>query len=338
MYKTLYFCFAGAILLFSVIVVNIAPAINGLVSRSYWSYQSCSYLNDKYKYTKSKKVPGDYLTQEEKDKDLDYYKKEKNRCERKKAMVGLEYTALNINLVCGFICTLLGFFLFFNIGGDMGKIPSFAGLGTGIVGFVLTLVYVIESGLVFNDISIDDDPSFRIDPDGAFLKWDNSRNRYVCIYFDKNDRYSLFLKYSNYGNKFLNYNKDIAFMNQDKNYKYYNHITNEILGIEYHSGGCNYYEIANSNGFDPASMFDTCKDLEDKKIPFEKLGYYDKDNKKIGDCNKLFYIKTFTDNEKKRLYDHWLTTIILSCFIFILDILLALFGFLLMSNSGKGGF
>jgi hypothetical protein len=336
MYKTLYFCFAGGILLLSVIVVNIAPAINGLVRGSSWSYQSCKSFSDNYKYTEKKEITN-YYTKEEKEADLDDIKKAKTMCERKKAMVGLEYTALNINLVCGFICTLLGFFHFFNIG-DVGKVASFAGLGTGIVGFVLTLVYVIESGLVFNDISIDDDSSFRIDPDGAFLKWDNSRNRYVCIYFDKNDRYSLYLKYSNYGNKFLNYNKDISFMVQDKNYKYYNHLISEDLGIEYHSGGCNYYSIANGIHFNPSSMFDTCKDLEDKKIPFEKLGYYDGDNKKIGDCNKLFYIKTFTDNKKKRLYDHWLTTIILSCFIFILDILLALFGFLLMSNSGKGGF
>lgn len=41
-------------------------------------------------------------------------------------------------------------------------------------------------------------------------------------------------------------------------------------------------------------------------------------------------------NRRKRIYDHWLTTIILSCFIFIFDIALALFGFLLMSNTNKG--
>ena len=133
-------------------------------------------------------------------------------------MVGLEYTALNINLVCGFICTLLGFFHFFNIGGDMGKIPSFAGLGTGIVGFVLTLVYVIESGLVFNDIDreFDSPGSIRIDSDGSFLKWDNSRNSYVCTFYDKDNKDSLYLKYSDYGNKFLNYNKDVYFMEQEK--------------------------------------------------------------------------------------------------------------------------
>ena len=222
MYKTLYFCFAGAILLFSVIVVNIAPAINHLAEEfDEWPYQSCSLFNDGYKY--AEKAP--YPSKEAKDETLEPIKKLKNRCERRKAMVGLEYTALNINLVCGFICTFLGFFHFFNIG-DMGKIPSFAGLGTGIVGFVLTLVYVIESGLVFNDIDADIDveideyqftnPNIRIDSDGSFLKWDNSRNSYVCTFYDKDNKDSLYLKYSDYGNKFLNYNKDIYFKEREK--------------------------------------------------------------------------------------------------------------------------
>lgn len=100
MYKTLYFCFAGAILLFSIIVVNIAPAINGLIDEvEKWPSESCSLYNDQYKY--AEKIT--YSSKEDKDKTLEPIKKAKNRCERKKAMVGLEYTALNINLVCGFI-------------------------------------------------------------------------------------------------------------------------------------------------------------------------------------------------------------------------------------------
>lgn len=331
MYKTLYFCFAGALLLFSVIVVNIAPAINGLIPGAYWSSLSCSYINDQHKYTKKEKVPEDYPTQEEKDVEVDSLKKEKNRCERKKAMVGLEYTALNINLVCGFICTLLGFFHFFNIG-EMGKIPSFAGLGTGIVGFVLTLVYVIESGLVFNDI--DGQKAIRIDSDGAFLKWDNSRNSYVCKYYDKDNKDSLYLKYSDYGNKFLNYNKDVYFKEQEKKYEYYPHSIDHgnFNNVDVHRGGCNYYDDLNAY-----SLFSQCKSYDEKKDNLDKLEYFDESGNKKGDCNKIFYIDyDVTDNEKKKIYDHWLTTIILSCFIIIFDIALALFGFLLMSNSNKG--
>ena len=322
-------------------MVNIAPAINYLVGYD-WSYQSCSYINDLYKDTKSQKVPDDIATKEDKDKLLDYYKKGKNRCERKKAMVGLEYTALNINLVCGFICTFLGFFHFFNIV-DMGKIPSFAGLGTGIVGFVLTLVYFIESGLVFNDIDIDFDPNanirgnIKIDSDGSFLKWDNSRNSYVCIFYDKDNEDSLYMKYSNYGNKFLNYNKDYIFRDEEKKYEYNVHYsyygTYGSGNIE--RGGCNYKNY-NEAILNPSNLFDFCKLYDEKKDTLGKLEYFDEEYNKKGDCNKLFYISEARSNSKKTLYDRWLTTIILSCFIFIFDIGLALFAFLLMSNSNKG--
>lgn len=324
MYKTLYFCFAGAILLFSVIVVNIAPAINHIDEDfNDWPSLSCSLINDEYKYAEK----STYNSNEEKDKTLERIKKRKNRCERKKAMVGLEYTALNINLVCGFICTLLGFFHFFNIG-EMGKIPSFAGLGTGIVGFVLTLVYVIESGLVFNDISESRD--IRIDSDGSILKFDNSRNSYVCTFYDKDDNDWVFLKYSDYGIKFLNYNKDVYFKEQEKKYEYY---TIDLTGLTNGASGCNLYE---PTGMSLYTVLGNCKSYDEKTDFLRKREYYDELHNKKGDCNKLYYIDNVENNSKKRLYDHWLTTIILSCFIFIFDIALALFGFLLMSNSNKG--
>ena len=326
MYKTLYFCFAGAILLFSVIVVNIAPAINHLAYEfDHWPSLSCSLINDQYK--DAEKAP--YASNEEKDETLEPIKKAKNRCERKKAMVGLEYTALNINLVCGFICTFLGFFHFFNIG-DMGKIPSFAGLGTGIVGFVLTLVYVIESGLVFNDIS--DTGGYRIDSDGSILKFDKSRDSYVCTFYDKDDNDWNTLKYSDYGIKFLNYNKDVYFKEQEKKYEYYSMNLNDAGEPNGGASGCNIYGSTIIH-----TLLDNCKLYDEKTDYLRKIEYYDELGNKKGDCNKLYYINpNIRNNSNKRLYDHWLTTIILSCFIFIFDIALALFGFLLMSNSNKG--
>ena len=48
MKKLIFFAIASAILLFSLIVVNIAPAINGLVTGLSWSMQSCKYLSDQY--------------------------------------------------------------------------------------------------------------------------------------------------------------------------------------------------------------------------------------------------------------------------------------------------
>jgi len=38
-------------------------------------------------------------------------------------------------------------------------------------------------------------------------------------------------------------------------------------------------------------------------------------------------------NGKKKLYDYWVLTIVFGCFIFVLDICLAIFGFLIFKDS-----
>jgi hypothetical protein len=294
---------AGGILLLSIIVVNISPAIN--FGMSGWSSDSCSYYSDKYKYDEKKDLTYYSNSQEEKDKQLYEDKRDKTKCERKKAMVGLEYAAFNINLVCGFVCTLLGFFFYFNIG-EVGKIASFAGLGTGIVGFVLTLVYVIESGLVFNDN--DEGRSMRIDSDGAFLKWNSKKNHYTCIFYKKDDYDSIYLRYSDLGNKYLNYNKDVR--PEEKNYKY------------------QYCKSLDLDYFD-------CKDAEENEYTESQKEFLDGQLKPKGKCDKLIFSspENYKDNSFKVRYDRWLTTIIFSCFIFLLDIGLAIFGFLNLSDS-----
>ncbi len=98
--------------------------------------------------------------------------------------------------------------------GNVGKIAGLIGLGGGAIGFVLTLVYVIESGLVFNDI--DGSGNLRINSDGAILEWDSSKGSYTCIFYDEDNDDSVLLRYSDYGNKYLNYKKDIKFITQEK--------------------------------------------------------------------------------------------------------------------------
>jgi hypothetical protein len=54
-----------------------------------------------------------------------------------------------------------------------------------------------------------------------------------------------------------------------------------------------------------------------------------------GECNKLYIIEdpSPTTDEKKNLYNSWVTTIVFGCFIFVLDIGLAIFGFLIFNDS-----
>ena len=285
MFKLLYFCMAGGILLFSVIVVNIAPAINNLNDIQDWSQSSCKYYADQIKYYKDRNID---------DETLDLLRWSKTICERRQAMVGLEFAALNCNLVFGFICALLGFFLFFNIG-DVGKIACFAGLGAGIVGFVLTFVYVIESGLVFNDFA---ETFPRIDSDGVWAEWDGSK--YKCKYLKEKKPESFYVRYSDFGNKFLRYNKDIRF------------------GEKY-------------------KVMKECKDVDSDKCSDNVQKTYTDDNGETKNCDKLYYYEDTNDNYYKIIYDRWLTTIILSCIIFILDIGLAVFGFLVNSGSKETG-
>ena len=312
MQKLIFLCIASAVLLFSIIVVNIGPVLGGLVGGNYWSYPSCSLHSDRYKYIEKK----DY-NKTKKEKDLDGVKKDKNRCNRKKAMVSLEYVAFDLNIICGGICALLGLLVVLKVG-DIDKITGLIGLGCGVVGFVLTLVYVIESGLVFNDI--ENDPTLKIDSDGAVLEWDNSKDSYVCIFYEKDNEESIYRKYSDYGNKYLSYNKDVYFWEEDKKY--------EI-------NGCNLYSYGGSS---PIDYYD-CESYDDKTRPRKpKRSYYDPNDftKKLGDCNKLYYFDANnSSNYNKILYDRWLTSIILSCFIFLLNIGLAIFGFLLFNGSGK---
>ena len=179
MKKLLFFCLASAILIFSIIVVNIAPIINHRLGRgSYsssgapisnligWSDASCKSISDNYNIKKDQDLTHFSNSQETKDKTLKDLKKQLNKCNRKQAMVGLEISVFNINIIFGAICTFLGLLVYLetiNIGKKVGLI----GLGCGGIGFILTLVYVIESGLIFNDVSEEDLP--RIDSDGVYL-------------------------------------------------------------------------------------------------------------------------------------------------------------------------
>ena len=280
---------------------------------------SCKSISDNYNIKKDLDLIN-FVNQNDKDKQLDNLKKQLNKCNRKKAMVGLEITVFNINIIFATICTFLGLLLYLdkiNTGKNVGLI----GLGCGGIGLILTLVYVIESGLIFNDVA-DENLEPRIDSDGALLEWNSSKNRYTCIFYEKDNEDSLKLKYSDYGISYLNYRKDILYRINEKNHEY---------------TGCKYAFTSLNN------LWTDCKtrDETDANPSTTKSNYYDVSDstKKIGECNKLYYYdNNIYTNEKKILYDCWLTTIILSCFIILFSIGLAIFGFLLIRESnGSSG-
>ena len=402
MKKLIFLCIAIAITTFSVIVLNISPAINELGSFDY--HDNCLKYSDKYNLIKDKKVDEliteytdayiELLTtgntyyeierllenpeiiiselldlrypyfhpisdENEKKMFLDLLKEGENKCKNNKAIVGLEYTSFIINIVFGFSSSFLGLLYFLGVGNNLGKINGFIGLGAGVIGFVLTSIYAIYSGIIFNNnIAGKSYLNFflkykeakpKIDSDGAYMKWDESKNSYVCIFYDQDNKDSLYLKYSDYRNEFLNYKKDIAYAIYSKNFKYQktNGCVIDILKDYRLYFGRDIPIRMLANYVDPyvelfipsyKEAWQICRLLDEKVYQLKSnsgmFSYYDDNNKKLGDCDKLFYLpENNPTNEKKDVYDKWVTSIALSWSISVFNIGLAVFGVLLLKDS-----
>ena len=334
MKNLIFLCIATCIFIFSVIVLNFAPSINGLVGKGVYSLYgdriypgladySCSYYADMYNDYKDgvRTFSG---TQEEKEEFLDQLKDGKNDCLRKKAYIGLEYSAFIIDVIFGFVCAILGLLLY--SGNNIGKILGLIGLASGAVGFVLTFVYIIYSGIVFNNDVVNKDYSSRSNPysgaklatksDGAVLEWKD--NKYVCIFYDKDNKDKLYRKFSNYGVKYLNY---FHLNRKDKDDEYYKHQFCDA-SLYFISTVTNYWDF--------------CKQLDENNSGATKIKIVDNGEK--GECDKLYLNERSASIEKKKIYDYWVLTIVFGCFIFVLDIGLAIFGFLIFKDSsGSSG-
>ena len=181
----------------------------------------------------------------------------------------------------------------------MKKKTGLIGLITGIIGFILTLVYVCFSGYIFtNDeaygiinisgISFTSSNLVKLYPNGARYKWDTGSNKYITI--DENDKgeYANKLLYKDLGKKQYNYNSD-------------------------------YYETYNKGTSSPCNIGSSA-------LAASSL------TSRVGSCDYLYY-PPFQTIVNKYIYDRWLTALILSIVIFICDIGLSIFGFLLFKNS-----
>ena len=204
MNKTLiFFCLSASILALSIIVVCISPVINNITVGD-WKISSWRTLNCK--------LYEDQLNDEEvKLDDIQKYKKINKLCKAKKAMHDLEFACLFINLVLGFVCANLSLLHSLEVGKDFEKKTGMIGFATGIIGFIITLVYVCFNGYVFNnDVAYgnDDIPYIggieKLYPNGAILKKDGSG--VIHIYDNDKSDFSKYAKYKDLGDKQYNYN------------------------------------------------------------------------------------------------------------------------------------
>ena len=305
MNKELFLILSGCILAFTIVAMCTGPVIH-LGMAEVWAMENCKERSDEISYYKKKGYSKEQLKP---------FKRKKNVCLRAKALYGLEYSALIIDLVFAFVCALLGLFHVFDQGKYFEKYTGLIGLATGAIGFIMTLVYIVYNGYIFTKdeeiLEVFGD-YYKVDKDRAFAEWDNSKKGYKCKYFDKDDKifWGLRPTASSLGKKQYNYQKDKDGEVDDDDKK----------SIEYFNCRQKYPSDCYVEGYviNPSGDQDTYSLDGDKK------------------CQKLYYkAPTYEDISNKYRFDNWLTNIIFTCLIIACEIGLALFGFLLF-NENKG--
>ena len=299
MNKSLIFLIiATSILVLSAVVICVSPIMNNIEvtyeipsegektwSPASWKNLNCKIIEDQEK--------ADSVSLD----DIQKFKRYKNICYRQKAMYGLEYSAFIINIILTFVCADLTLLHYLNIGKDFEKKTGLIGLISGIIGFILTLVYVCYSGYIFtNDaaygiISTDPIQFFaynkpKLYPNGALYKWEaysssssSSSGKYITINENDKGDYANILLYKDLGEKQYNYMGD-------------------FFDTYFKNSDCN-----------------SCLSRNSKK----------------GTCDYIFYTPE-RKVENKYIYDRWITALILSVIIVFSYIGLIIFGFLLFKN------
>ena len=298
----IFFCCSCCILILTIVNLSIGPVISGKVGQTYdpvttesyaWGTANCKAISDQIDNLKDNGA---------KDDDLKYnWKWLKDECTREKGMHDMEYTAFIFDIVIGFICGLFGLLHIFEVKKDFVSNTGLIGLICGIVGFVLTFVYVIFNGIVYTTYGIND---YKVDGDSAFAKKVKS-GEYECLYFDKKENlHSLYATYSDLIKKQYNYEKD------------------KLKDVD---NGCK------RSAYNPSLCIDSSSD--EAKEKFSATVRRTDDPTK--ECDNLYYESSNYQNiVYKDISDRFLTALILSLFVCLANIGLAIFGFLLFRTPG----
>ena len=252
-----------------------------------------------------------------------------DECVRKKGLHDMEYTSFIFDIVIGFICGLIGLLHLFEVKKEFVSNTGLIGLICGVIGFVLTFVYVIFNGLVYTTYYEDKDILKR-DGDGivAELKGD----KYECKYFNKKgDIHAFIAEYSDLNKKQYNYDKDLT-----ESYTKDEVDDCQLTGPCSFNGDYNAYATCVTNHASGPKVTDItilCDDEDNfpAKASGTAIYYYDSDTSKI--CKNL-YAPIESAIKNKDISDRFLTALILSLFVCLANIGLALFGFLLFRTPG----
>ena len=289
----IFFCCACVILLFTIINLSVGPIVSYIIS--YTTGRSWGTLNCAIMSDRKKdQSPG--LTDDQKKY---YWQRPIDECNNKKAMHDMEYTAFIFDIVIGFICGLLGLLHFFDLKKDFIPKTGLIGFICGIIGFIFTFVYLILNGLVYTNYGLYNSLTGGRSFYSSYIKADSDGafaekegSKYKLIYFDKKENYYALFT------TFSDFGKKQYNYDRDM-YKAYDANTDKSCYI---SHTMDY----DANGYITSSISNT-------------------------NCKKLYIIPT-TGISYKDLSDRFLTALILSLFVCIANIGLALFGFLLWKS------
>ena len=286
----LFFCCACCILVLTIINLSIGPVISKAVGVGNnnpndvleypWATANCEGLKDDKDDTCS-----DDKCEKRYDSQIDY-------CTRAKGMHDMEYTAFIFDIVIGFVCCLIGLLHLFDLKKDFVSNTGLIGLICGIVGFVLTFVYVIFNGMVFTGQYSGE---YERDGDGIFAE-KQSDGSFKCLYYDDSgDHFAGMAKFSDLNKKQYNYK-----------HKFYD-------GVD--TNNCK--DDSNKNWI-------KCCSTREKISGSDCSGTLSA----TGSCAKL-YAEKIDSITNKDIFDRFLTALILSLVVCLANIGLALFGFLL---------
>jgi hypothetical protein len=185
-------------MILSAINISIGPIVNKKVGTN-WGTANCEYLKDQYEEKKTTRS-GKEIKYEE------GWKKE--ACLRKKGMYNMEFTSFIFNICIGFSCGLLAFLHLLEAKKDFIPKTGLIGLICGVVGFVLSFVYVVYNGIVYTKY-YEDEYIYKRDSEGAFAVLNG--DKYICFYHDEPANYhSIIAKFSDLIKKQYNYDKDLV--------------------------------------------------------------------------------------------------------------------------------
>ena len=203
-----FLCCALCVLILSAVIICVAPIINKSSTLiSGWGDLSCKKDKDEYDYYK--------------DGYTDKQKKEQKRlvdeCYKHNAMHDLEYTAFIMDVSFGFICSLLGLLLYFEVGKSIEKYIGLIGTISGAIILIITIIYVGYSANIFdNDYAR---YTTKLYSNGAEYKWDGSN--FVHDYDEKKqtdeDSDIKYIKFKDLGKKQYNYNSKFYEESKDPN-------------------------------------------------------------------------------------------------------------------------